>query len=119
MELASLHGQAALVTGAASGVGARLADRLAAAGALAGVLDWNADRVAEVTQRIIARGGRAYALLTDLGDARAVEQSVYRFAACEGRLHALVTCATAVPDRPLLAMDLAAWRTLVAVNVGG
>jgi 3-oxoacyl-[acyl-carrier protein] reductase len=119
MEQASLHGQAALVTGAASGVGAQLAERLGAAGALVGVLDWNADRVAEVTQRIISSGGRAYALLADLADARAVDTAVRRFAGCEDRLDVLVTCATVLPDRPLLAMDLAAWQTLVAVNVGG
>lgn len=114
-----LRGQAALVTGAASGLGAHIAHDLAAAGALVGVLDRDPDGVAEVAEGVLAAGGWAFALLADLTDRAAVARAVDRFMTAAGRLDILVTCATVVPDRPLLAMDMAAWQAVFAVNVGG
>jgi NAD(P)-dependent dehydrogenase (short-subunit alcohol dehydrogenase family) len=115
----NLLGQTALVTGAASGFGGRVASDLAAAGALVGVLDRDADGVAEVTERILATGGRAYALLADVTDRTSAEAAVARLAALRSRLDILVTCAAVPLARPLLAMDVEDWRTLTTINVGG
>jgi 3-oxoacyl-[acyl-carrier protein] reductase len=115
----SLAGQAALVTGAGSGLGGQVASDLAAAGALVGVLDRDADRVALLAERILSAGGQACALLADVTDRAAVNQAVNRLAALRSRLDILVTCAAVPPDRPLLAMDVEDWRTLATVNIGG
>ena len=49
-----LHGQVAIVTGAAQGMGAAIAGRLAAEGAKVVLSDINAEKVQQVAERINA-----------------------------------------------------------------
>lgn len=70
-----LHGRTALVTGAASGIGAACALRLAAAGARVRALDRDADGLAELAARARALPGAVEAEPLDLTDLDAAERA--------------------------------------------
>jgi NAD(P)-dependent dehydrogenase (short-subunit alcohol dehydrogenase family) len=66
-----LEGRVAIVTGAASGIGAASARRLAAEGAPVAVIDLDAAGAARVADELSAAGGQAIAVGTDVSDASA------------------------------------------------
>jgi NAD(P)-dependent dehydrogenase (short-subunit alcohol dehydrogenase family) len=71
-----LAGRVAIVTGAASGIGAASARRLAAEGAAVAVVDLDADGADRVAAEIAAAGGSAFAQAADVADAGAWESIV-------------------------------------------
>lgn len=78
MDLA-LQGKTALVTGSSSGIGAGIAEVLAAEGVAVAIHGRNRDRALEVADRIIANGGKAMVVLGDLttpGDCKSVADAV-------------------------------------------
>lgn len=93
-----LHGKRILLTGASSGIGAVAAEKLAARGATVLVVARRADRLADVVARIVADGGRAVAMPTDLADLDAVDA----LAADAGPVDILINNAGRSIRRPLL-----------------
>lgn len=83
-----ISGQVAIVTGGASGLGAATARRLAAQGAKVGILDFDADRGAEVAREI---GG--HAVKTDVGLEASVAEAVAEVKATLGAPRISVSCA--------------------------
>jgi len=97
-----LAGKTAIVTGAGSGIGRAIAERLAREGAAVTVSGQRLARVEETARAIEASGGRAFAVACDVAKEdqvqRMVEQTVARF----GRLDVLVNnAAKNRPDAPL------------------
>ena len=69
-------GKNVVVTGAGSGIGRAVAQRLAAEGAKVACLDLIADNAAETAQGIIAAGGSAFSRLCDVSDYADVDAAV-------------------------------------------
>src|SRR3954464_14097743 len=88
-----LDGRAALVTGAASGIGARLAVGLAEVGAQVGWADVDADGWTATIEAIQRAGGSALALPTDVTDADSLAAAVDRIEAELGPLTLAVNSA--------------------------
>jgi glucose 1-dehydrogenase len=116
----ALAGQAALVTGGSSGIGAGIVDAFAAAGAMVAI-NYNSrgDEAEAAARRIEAAGGRAFAVGADVADEAAVEAMVAQVVERFGRLDILVANAGMQRDAAFAEMALADWRRVIDVNLTG
>jgi len=116
----TLEGKVALVTGAARGIGAAIAERLAADGASVAINYATSKEEAEaLAERIRGKGGKAKAIHADISNpsqAKAlVDAAVKEF----GRLDILVNNAGKFHIGPIGTVDEADVRSQFAVNVDG
>jgi len=109
-------GRSAIVTGAAQGIGAAIAKRLAAEGASVAVVDINGAGAAAVAEQA---GGQAYALTCDVGDPSAVTALHAAVLARSGRIDVLVNNAAIVPFIAWDDVDYAHWQKIMRVNLDG
>lgn len=117
--LFSLGGKVALVTGAASGIGAGIAEVLADAGALVIVADVNASAAEEQAARLREAGGQADSVAVDLADEPSIVAAVASVVERHGAPWVLVNNA-GVQNRQLLLDETADhWDRTQAVNSRG
>jgi NAD(P)-dependent dehydrogenase (short-subunit alcohol dehydrogenase family) len=114
MKLTDAH---VAVTGAGSGLGRAVAERLAAEGARVTVIDRNAEAAADVAQAI---GGYGLVLdVTDEGAGRGLDAAI----GAQGALRGLVNCAGIGGAQRIVGrdgpMDLAAFEQTIRVNLIG
>jgi 3-oxoacyl-[acyl-carrier protein] reductase len=109
----------AIVTGAARGIGAATALRLAQDGFAVAVLDLKAEDCADVVTAIESAGGRALAVGADVGDADQVQAAVDRIAAELGPPVVLVNNAGVTRDNLLFKMSDADWDVVMNVHLRG
>jgi NAD(P)-dependent dehydrogenase (short-subunit alcohol dehydrogenase family) len=95
-----INGQAAIVTGGASGLGAATARTLAAAGAKVAVIDVNDKAAAEVASDI-----KGLAITCDVADATSADAAVKKAAAGHGPARILVNCAGVGPAKRIVGRD--------------
>ena len=113
-----LKGQAAIVTGAASGLGAETAMQLAQAGAKVALLDVNEDGARAVAEKI---GGLA--IRCDVTSAESAEAAVAMAREKHGPARILVNCAGIGPAKRMVGRDgpmpLADFEKVIAINLVG
>jgi glucose 1-dehydrogenase len=115
-----LHGQAALVTGASSGIGESIARCFAAAGAAVGVHYHSGSEAADaVVSRISESGGKAVALRADVSSEDQVQSLFAEFEAEFGRIDILVANAGIQEDASTVEMTAEQWRRVLDVNLTG
>jgi 3-oxoacyl-[acyl-carrier protein] reductase len=107
------------VTGAARGIGASIAVRLAEDGCDVAVVDLDEDRCKETVTRVEAIGRRAVAVAADVSDPAAVESAVDRVVAELGPPTVLINNAGLLRPGLFHKTDHATWQTIVDVNLTG
>ncbi|MDA3146842.1 3-oxoacyl-ACP reductase FabG [Leucobacter sp. UCMA 4100] len=109
----------AIVTGAARGIGASTAKRLAAEGFAVAVLDLDEAACAETVDAITAAGGRALAVGANVGDEQSVADAVARVADELGAPTVLVNNAGIIRDNMLFKMTADDWDSVMTVHLRG
>ena len=110
----------ALVTGASRGIGAAIAEELAAAGC-AVLVNYRSDaaRAAEVNARIEAAGGEATLLPFDVGDAAATAAALAPYEKGERTIDIVVNNAGVVRDAPFPGMERGDWELVTRTVLDG
>src|SRR3954451_11151087 len=109
----------AIVTGAARGIGAAIAKRLAADGRAVAVLDLAQEATAETVEGIRGAGGRAIGVGADVSRADQVREAVDHVVAELGPPTILVNNAGILRDNLLFKMSEDDWDSVVAVHLRG
>jgi len=111
------EGKVAIVTGGAQGIGAAIAQRLAAEGAAVAVADLTAERGQETVEAIAKDGGRAVAYGADVSKTEDVRTLVAAVAAEFGKIDVLVNNAGITRDNLLFKMTDEDWDAVINVNL--
>jgi 3-oxoacyl-[acyl-carrier protein] reductase len=117
--LSRFTGKVALVTGAAQGIGAATARRLASEGASVAVVDLTAERGRSVVDEISAAGGIAVAFGADVADQSSVEAMTDAVVERFGHLDVLVNNAGITRDNLLFKMSREDWDAVLGINLTG
>ena len=109
----------AVVTGAARGIGAATAVRLAAEGRAVAVIDLDEAACKDTVEKISGAGGKAVAVGCDVSDEAQVEAAVTRVAEELGPPVILVNNAGVLRDNLLFKMSASDWDTVMNVHLRG
>lgn len=113
----SIAGRAAVVVGAAGGIGRAIARRLAEAGCRLGLVDLAPEALEQVRRDL---GGEVMACAADITDRSQVDRAVQEFAAKLGPAEMLVNAAGInTRERTLADMSAEQWEQVVAVDLNG
>lgn len=116
-----LEGKRAIVTGAAAGIGAAIADRFARDGAQVVIADRNGEGAEAMAARLRSRSLRAIALTVDVSSSRSARRMVELAVAELGGLDILINNAGIVhpDDKAVEETSEEAWNATMAVNLTG
>lgn len=113
------RGQVAVVTGGASGIGRGLVDRFAAEGMKVVIADIEKDALDRAVAEVVAAGGEAIGVVTDVSDRASVENLATATMDTFGAVHLVCNNAGVETGGPFETIPLADWRWVIDVNVFG
>ncbi len=114
-----LDGAAAVVTGAASGLGRGMALRLAEEGVRVGILDLDGAGAQTTAEAINEAGGNAVAVTADIADYQQCAEGVAAVGAALGEIRILVNNAGWDRAGPFIDSDPQLWRRIIDINLYG
>lgn len=114
-----IYGKVALVTGAAQGIGAAVAEALAAAGAWVAATDVASDELSSTVEILNRKGFDASAQIMDVRDGAAVEATVEEVESRIGPIDILVNVAGILRTGPVVTLTDEDWSAVFEVNTNG
>ena len=115
----TLAGKVAVVTGAASGIGAAIARAYAGAGARVAIADINPEAAERLAAELCAAGGEAGAVAMDVTSEAAVTQGMDAVAAAFGGIDILVSNAGFQHLDTIADVSFDNWKRILAVHLDG
>lgn len=112
-------GRAAIITGAASGIGAATARLLVARGARVFLVDINTDNLRALCGEMVAAGGCAQAWTADLTQSAQADAAIAAALEAFGRVDVLINSAGVGGRGAAHELDDAEWRDVLALNLDG
>ena len=112
-----LSDKTAIVTGASSGIGRAIAEKLGAAGAHVFLAGRSSAPMEQSAKRIDEAGGRASVVVLDVRDVDQVKELVDGAARETGRLDVMVNNAGLSYPSPIVEADPEEWRSMLETNV--
>jgi 3-oxoacyl-[acyl-carrier protein] reductase len=119
LNLLSLQGKVAIVTGAARGIGFEIGRALAQAGARVGLVDINLAEAGQAAAGLEQEGCQALPLYADVSDEEQVKAMVDQVVSAWGRVDILVNNAGICPMTPMLEIRAAEWDRVLGINLKG
>lgn len=114
-----LDGKVCVVTGAASGIGKRIAEVYAAHGGKVVVADLKIDAAETVAQEIRTAGGDALAVAMDVSDEAQVVAGIARAVEHYGQVDVLVSNAGIQIVNRIIDFSFADWKKMLAIHLDG
>ena len=115
----SLKDKVAVVTGASQGIGRDTAHALAEAGAKVAVAARNEEKLAELVQEIIAKGGEAFAVKMDVAEIDQIKSGFKSILEKFGKIDILVNNAAITRDGLAMRMKPDDWDAVLRTNLTG
>src|SRR5258708_12924146 len=115
----NLKDKVAVVTGASQGIGRDTAHALAEAGARGAGGARNEEKVGELVQEIIAKGGEAFAVKMDVADIDQIRSGFKSILEKFGRIDILVNNAAITRDGLAMRMKPDDWDAVIRTNLTG
>ena len=114
-----LDGKVAIVTGAASGIGKRIAEVYAAQGAAVAIADLNLDGAQATAQELVGGGAKAIGIKMDVTDEAEVDAGVAAVVKAFGKVDILVSNAGIQIVKAVEEFSLAEWKKMLAIHLDG
>lgn len=117
--MGKLDTRVAVITGAASGIGAAAAELFAQEGAKVALVDKNEELLQETALRIRSAGAAVATFLVDVTDGLLVAKTVSQIMSQWGRIDVLMPCSGISVGGTVASIDEALWDKVFDVNVKG
>jgi 3-hydroxybutyrate dehydrogenase len=117
--MSGFDGKVAIVTGAASGIGKKIALRFAAEGAIPVIADLDRHAAETCAAEIRAKGGEALAVAMNVADEDAVDGGVAEVMERYGRIDILVSNAGVQIVKPIVEFPFGDWKKMLAIHLDG
>ena len=114
-----LDGKVAIVTGAASGIGKRIAEVYAQNGAAVAIADLNLDGANATAKELEGKGAKALGVKMDVTDEAEVDAGVAAVIKAFGKVDILVSNAGIQIVKPVEQFSLGEWKKMLAIHLDG
>lgn len=115
----SLEGKTVVMTGAAGGIGSKIAERMAMAGADVALCDINEKNLQEIEMNILKMGGKASSYLLDVTKTEKIRDCMAKIVDEHGNLDVLINCAGINKRIGLADVDEEGYDRIMNINLKG